>query len=156
MHNTTDQAVSSPTIVVDPPVSSAPASVTPEVLAAMIEAATEAAVQGILAQIQASSSGPIAGARSAAEPRPATKPEACTAHKVLSLLNRGASSVIIATRDRIAVPANIYLTDQAAPQALALAATGAAVVASGAAKATGFFTRLAEKAAAKSHSMTVR
>ena len=156
MHNITDQSNATATPVVAPPVSPAPVTITEESLTAMIQSATQAAVEGILAQLQASPTGTIAGASSVAEPRQATNPEACTAHKVLSLLNRGASSVIIATRDRVAVPANIYLMDQAAPQALALAATGAAVVASGAAKATGFFTRLAEKSAAKGLTLTVR
>ena len=89
-------------------------------------------------------------------PRQATKPEACAAHKFLSVLDQGLSKVIVGTRDHVVVPMNLWVVDKAAPQALAVVAAGSVQVATRAAKVTGFFTRVAEKAAAKSLALTAQ
>jgi hypothetical protein len=89
-----------------------------------------------------------AGMSLVAGPRQATNPEACAAHKVLTLLERVTSTAIVNTRDHILVPGNLYLLDEAVPQALAIVATGSTIAASGASKASSYFARLAERAAA--------
>jgi hypothetical protein len=138
------------------PVPPATVTITKESLTAMIQAATQAAVEGLMAQAQASTVGAVPAAVSAVGPRKATKPEACAAHKLLSVLDQSLSKVIVGTRDYIVVPMNVWAVDHAAPRGLAVVAAGSVVVASGAAKVTGFFTRLAEKAAAKSLALTVQ
>ena len=144
------------TVAVVPDVIVAPTTMTitqaelKELLDAAAKAAANDAVSRILAAQPASVTPVQAG------PRQATKPEACAAHKFLSVLAQGLSKVIVGTRDKVVVPANIYLVDKAIPDTLAVVAAGSVAVASGAANVTGFFTRLAEKAAAKSLALTVR
>jgi hypothetical protein len=104
---------------------------------------------------QAATPAPTGGSR-AAESLGATRPESCAAYRLLSVLERVTSKVIVGTRDGVVVPANIYLVDEAGPQALALVAAGCMIAASGAGRISTYFTRLAENAAAKSLDRTVR
>ncbi len=100
-------------------------------------------------QSQAPTPAP-AGLSVVAPPRPATSPETCAAHKLLTSLDRATSKAIVGLRDHVVVPANLYVADQAKPQALAAVATGCLVAASGAGRLSAFLARLAQNAAAKS------
>ena len=57
---------------------------------------------------------------------------------------------------KFVVPMNLWVVDKAAPQALAVVAAGSVQVATRSATVTGFFTRVAEKAAAKSLALTAQ
>jgi hypothetical protein len=89
-------------------------------------------------------------------PRQATKPEVCAAHRILTLLDRALSNVIVGTRDHVIVPGNIYLVDQATPEILALLAAGYLIAASGAGRVSSYFARRAADAAARSFALTRR
>jgi hypothetical protein len=89
-------------------------------------------------------------------PRQATRPEACTAHRLLSLLDRAISNVIVGTRDHVVVPGNLYVVDKATPEVLAVVAASSIIAASGARKVSDYFARLAENAASKSSALTRR
>jgi hypothetical protein len=78
------------------------------------------------------------------------------AHRVLSRLEQTASKAIVGLRDRVVVPANLYIADQAKPQALAAVAAGCLVAASGAGRLSTYLARLAETAVAKSLARKVR
>ena len=104
MQNMTEQLIAAASVVVNPtaintekkpmktqknkPVAPATVTMTQESLTAMIQAATQAAVEGLAAQVQVSAvvadlvTVPVTG------PRQATKPETCSAHKILSVLDR--------------------------------------------------------------------
>ena len=138
------------------PVAPATVTVTQESLTAMIQAATQAAIEGLMAQAQASTVVAVPAAEPVTGPRQATKPEACAAHKFLSVLDQGLSKVIVGTRDHVIVPMNIWAVDKAAPQGLAVVAAGSIIAASGAKKVSGYFARLAESAAAKSLALRVQ
>jgi hypothetical protein len=123
---------------------------------------TESQLREIMATLTAQALGSQgtapapAGAPTAAEPRQATKPEACAAHKLLTLLERTTSKVIVGTRDHVVVPGNLYVVDKATPEVLAVVAAGSIIAASGAKKVSDYFARLAESLAAKSAAFTRR
>ena len=89
-------------------------------------------------------------------PRQATMPEACVVYKLLTRLEQATSRMIIGTRDRVAVPGNLYVVDKASPMALALLAACCVVAASGAERVSAYFTRLAANTAAKSSDRSLR
>jgi len=89
-------------------------------------------------------------------PRQATKPETFVTHRLISWLDKKSTAILTTTRDKVIVPAHVYVADKAIPDTLAVVAAGSVVVASGAAKVTGFFTRVAEQAAAKSLALRVQ
>ena len=138
------------------PVPPATVTITQESLTAMIQAATQAAIEGLMAQAQASTVVAVPVAEPVAGPRQATKPETLVTHRLISWLDKKSSAILTTTRDKVIVPAHVYVADKAIPDTLAVVAAGSVVVASGAAKVTGFFTRVAEQAAAKSLALRVQ
>jgi hypothetical protein len=138
------------------PVAPATVTITPESLTAMIQAATQAAVEGLMAQAQTSAlvadpvTVPVTG------PRQATKPEACSTHRLLTLLDRAISTAIVGARDHVVVPGNLFLVDRATPEVLAVVAAGCLVAASGAGRLSTYLSRLAENVATKSLARNVR
>lgn len=89
-------------------------------------------------------------------PRQATTPETLVTHRIMSWLDKKSTAILTTTRDKVVVPANIYVTDKAIPDTLAVVAAGSFKVALGINKVTNYFTRLAEKSAAKSLALRVQ
>ena len=77
-------------------------------------------------------------------------------HRLISWLDKKSTAILTTTRDKVVVPAHVYVADKAIPDSLAVVAAGSVVVASGIAKVSGYFTRLAEKSAAKSLALRVQ
>jgi hypothetical protein len=163
MHTMTEQLIAAADVVVNPtvinteekPVAPETVTITQESLTAMIQAATQAAVEGLMAQAQASAVVADSVAVPVTGPRQATRPEACSAHKLLSVLDQGLSKVILGIRDHV-VPMNIWAVDEAAPQVLAVVAAGSIIAATGARKVSDYFAGLAERAAAGAAALTRR
>lgn len=109
-------------------------------------------ISGLAAQALGSGSAAPApaGEFTIAAPPHATTPEACGGYKLLTRLEQATSKVIVATRDRVVVPANLYVTHKATPQALAAVAAGCLMAASGTGRLSTYLARLAETAVAKS------
>lgn len=123
---------------------------------------TETQLTELIASAVARDMGPLAatpapaGVAMVAKSHQVTNPETCLAYRLLSVLERATSKVIVSTRDRVIVPANIYVVDEARPQALSVVAAGSMIAASGAIKVSRYFSRLAERAATKAASLSVR
>jgi hypothetical protein len=113
----------------------------------------EAAAQAV--ESQGTTPAP-AGGSTTAEPRHTANPEASATYQFLTRLDQAISRMILGTRDHVVVPANLYLADKATPQVLAVLAAGCLVAASSAGKVNGYFTRLAQHAAAKSLDRSIR
>ena len=132
-------------------------NITEAQLQALLKQAAAEAIAEAFTHVQTTVTAvPVPAVRVIVGSRQATEPEACAAHKFLSILDQGLSKVIVGTRDKVVVPMNLWVVDKAAPQALAVVAAGSVQVATRAAKVTGFFTRVAEKAAAKSLALTAQ
>jgi hypothetical protein len=123
---------------------------------------TEAQLRELMASIAArdlssEAAAPAAsGVTMSTGPRQATMPEACVAYKLLTRLEQATSRMIVGTRDRVAVPGNLYVVDKASPLVLALLAASCLVAASGAEKVSAYFTRLAANTASKSSDRSLR
>ena len=89
-------------------------------------------------------------------PRQATTPETLVTHRLISWLDKTSTAILTTTRDKVVVPAHVYVADKAIPDILAVVAAGSFKVALRMDKATSYFARLAEKSAAKSLALRVR
>ena len=132
-------------------------NLTQDQLQALLKQAAAEAVAEAITHVQTTATAGTAPAVPViVGPRQATTPETLVTHRVISWLDKKSTAILTTTRDKVVVPANIYVADRAIPDTLAVVAAGSVVVASGIAKVSGYFARLAENAAAKSLALRVR
>ena len=125
-------------------------NLTQDQLQAMLKQAAAEAVAEAFTHVQTTVTVVPAPAVPAVGSRQATTPETLLTHRLISWLDKTSTAILTTTRDKVVVPANIYVADKAIPDTLAVVAAGSFKVALGTNKVTSYFTRLAEKSAAKS------
>ena len=76
--------------------------------------------------------------------------------KAIRWMQKTFNSGVDITATKVVAPVETYLEDSLIPDMLTVVAAGSVQVATRAAKVTGFFTRVAEKAAAKSLALTAQ
>jgi hypothetical protein len=126
-------------------------NLTQDQLQAMLTQAAAEAVAEAFKHVQtAVTAVPAPAAPVIVGPRQATLPETLVTHRLITWLDKKSTAILTTTRDKVLVPAHVYVADKAIPDTLAVVAAGSFKVALGMDKVTSYFTRLAERSAAKS------